>query len=511
MTNVFKTYSQEPSLLGIDLPSPCNWSGHQEIKWKGPFEIDLCDEDLKLTCSNCCLTIVYYERYVPDAIYKFYESNVVGVLWHGAGCPCNMSMDEILLVFENKLFKSKSIAQPGFWVKFKTTKDNEQDSCYLNSQTSFTFDFYVSGACYQKDSNGEILKDMSGFRVECDTTKFYCCRKTHWVTTYTNSGIIDNITNYIPGNSILVYENSNQYHGLCDTLHCVSVCNDPVYDRKDQYKCKLPQNCTTWDKSRIVNNKTEIFCNLISGDCINCCFTVTYDMRETKGCLPGEYYDFTIKKIDYNTSCNDSCSVDMDILFDAVIDALLTKSEDVPKPKSSQCEINYRFYTNTCWFDHELWGYRTVEECSDEFNCCFRLYKVCASDTDPVVYRSEQIGTSIPVDSVNCNKYVLPHPCYFLCGDAPLNIIKNIEEINEYNYQVTIDKERIMLQKDVNKNIKSTNQTIEIYDINGNLIHREDITNNKKLYFLENINNIKYLFVIIKENGRVVYNGKFIK
>lgn len=471
----------------------------------------LCNDELNIGCLNCCLTIVYYERYAlqgPNANFKDYQSNVVGILWDGSNCPCDLNLDDIMIKYENVLFKTKSQEQKGFWIKKKKTPDNETDDAYLNSQSPFSHNFYVSGGCYQKDSNGELIRDSKGFPVECNPGDVYCCRKTQWVTTYGLTGIIQEIHATNPQGN-LIQENSNQNHQNCPTL-CLSKCNDPLYDELDHYECFLPENCTKYDKDKISNDNEEIFCNLIPNDCPDCCFTVTYDYRVTKGCVPKEYHDFSIDKVSYSPQCNNNCQVSIDVLFDAVIDALLTISTKAPKPEMGSCEINYRFYQNSCWFDHyyEQTGYRTITRCSKEFNCCFRQYEVCASNSTPIVYTSRQIGASIPVDKDYCDNVINPYPCYFLCGEPQQNSIQIIEEINEYHFKVLQSEDNILIN--TNKSEK-TNLNLEIYDFNGNLIKKEIIENNKYHYYLDNINNLKYIFVLIKENGKVVYSGKFIK
>ncbi len=51
--------------------------------------------------------------------------------------------------------------------------------------------------------------------------------------------------------------------------------------------------------------------------------------------------------------------------------------------------------------NNDEFSYRIVKEYSDKFHCCFIPYKVCASDTNPPIITSQQIGTSIPVDLTN--------------------------------------------------------------------------------------------------------------
>ena len=108
----------------------------------------------------------------------------------------------------------------------------------------------------------------------------------------------------------------------------------------------------------------------------------------------------------------------------------------------------------------------------------------------------------------NVYNYVNPHPCYFLCGEPLQNSIQIIEDINDYDFEVYKNQENLILNTD---KIINTNLILEIYDFNGRLIKSEVIKNNTFNYFLDNVNNLKYILLLIKENGKVVYSGKFIK
>ena len=59
--------------------------------------------------------------------------------------------------------------------------------------------------------------------------------------------------------------------------------------------------------------------------------------------------------------------------------------------------------------------------------------------------------------------------------------------------------------------ININNFILEIYDLNGNLIKKDVLYGQDNLLYLDNLNFDKYMFVIIKDNGKVLYSSKINK
>lgn len=143
-------YSQP---VNIHTPNPC--TDTETNPWLGPKWDTVCSNHyypLQCTdCDNCCYIIKYYDRESTPSSggHKDYQTNVVAIFYYGGDCELR-DKNVVLGVFYDKLFKSKPYQYIG--------KLYEPD----NANGELGMYQYTTGACYQKDANGDIIFDFNG-------------------------------------------------------------------------------------------------------------------------------------------------------------------------------------------------------------------------------------------------------------------------------------------------------------------------------------------------------------
>lgn len=425
MLNVMNLLADEPAVPDfvrkIITPAPCL---DNLPPWQGPKWYKICT-DTVFNLDNglqppdnwgtCCYYVKYYDRVEVgnSGTTRHYQTNVVGVFYDGEDCE-KRSKEAIIQEFQKALYKKLCDEDENYFNKIVCI--GGKYDWYEATADSYV---YTTGGCYQKDAQGNTLRDEFNNPIPCDQNN-YCCRETKTIKLERKNDKLY-VTEFVP--------KSPPYFELfgtsCPTKTCKKGCNNVMMSDLVDINCGTECDEGGWE----LMNK-----NIPIPTCPSCIVFVEYYTRTNPPCPEygnKEANDIKLSKIvvsgDLTGPCA-TCQLSAQQIHQAVFENL-KNSEFRNLPEiNGQCKEYYRFFQSSCWRDETVPGYydydynsepplqiwvppfRVIMKCAGD-NCCKRVFRIC-KDSQGNILPPEQIGPSVPSD-LNCG--IIIEPCFFIC------------------------------------------------------------------------------------------------
>lgn len=404
----------------LKTPLPCDDLVLFAKEWSGPNYKQICTDTIpalnKPGFQKCCYWIVYYDR--VDSTYEWdnkvtprvrylkidYEVNVTSVIYDGMDCH-KRTNGEIVHAFENIIMKQKALEFPDYFTKHGYPE---------TPNTNFSQEFYSTGGCYEKNSDGTVKKDIFGYPIQCDSTIQFCCSYTKQI--YLSNGIVTTVDSIFNGVNT-IYDVYDSTGNNCNSP-CQKGCDEVLLIPYVELNCFAPCDQGLW-----VPKPPMIV--TIPG-CPNCMIRVTYSNRVTSPCAEiglNNFMDLRLDRIEADSASCSNCVLPMKTIHSLVIDELI-KTGFAGYPSNGFSSPYYRVFYSSCWSDFYSEGCcpdsngvfnwpseRVIKPCIGDL-CCIRKYTI---STDSYGQRTYILNEIIIPQSIECPINI--YPCVFICGD----------------------------------------------------------------------------------------------
>lgn len=436
-------------------PPPCNPDPLHP--WQGPKEMRLCPTDIPDCNTECCVTIIYYDRWTGTN-NREYELSIVGAFLDN-NQACDNCIDFSTETIIRNAYFNLIVAISKADKQFKTKVINNGVPAYGNDAGIYV---YVPAKCIAPDSmecniNHRCCKTWSGvIFVKQPLDSQHIVRTIDFpCSLYEVTIPCEPPSDCLP----LCFQLSKGYHpGLCEYLE---NCADGYWFQKTK--------------------QIEIW------GCNDCIVNFTYQWRQNERCEP-TIYEYKIMYWQQSPAC-DYCYGGANQIYDGMINWLLENGPITEAIEDGQCRSDVRITNPTCWDIRDWPEPNTWAECPDNVACCFRRYQICR----------DSLGNLMPPVLIDFNGYLqqCAFPCTAICGnfptiylpDEPTAIKDEVNKLNQTKCYIVPNPNdgnfTLYINSEMNGNVR-----LEIYNIIGDFMQSEEI--------LKNSNNFNHTIEVSK-------------